>query len=201
MAARGRPPVRLTDEQRKRVEDNLPLVKYVLGRYGNFELDSLEDAYQIGSIGLMRAAASYDSAKSAFSGYAVQCILNQLRMERRAMRAAQRGFGLPALPLDAHAADNGAAIVDLLAADGPDVLERVADADAARRAMCLLQSMHTRPAEVTRSYLAGGRTQVEVGRQFGVSQPYVSREVKRTLAKLRAMLAPEEITRNGGETP
>lgn len=60
----------LTDEQRARVEDNLGLVGWVLGRRRTPD-DEWDDAFQDGVFGLIRAAQMFDSAKGfRFSTYA-----------------------------------------------------------------------------------------------------------------------------------
>lgn len=72
----------LNEEQRVLVENNLRLVSFALKKIDVKDIGGWDDAYQIGTIGLMKAAARYDRQRNvAFSTFAMPCILNELRME------------------------------------------------------------------------------------------------------------------------
>lgn len=66
-----------------RVEDNLKLVHHVIwdkfiasvSEPGGYEYD---DLFQVGSIGLLKAARSYNESEAKFSTYAVTCIKNEI---------------------------------------------------------------------------------------------------------------------------
>ena len=67
------------------IEDNLKLVWYVINEFTNrgYTKDNLiideEDLYQIGCMGLTKAAKSFDKKKGAsFSSFAVTCIRNEI---------------------------------------------------------------------------------------------------------------------------
>lgn len=86
----------LTREQQELVENNLPLVYWVIMEsihvnkniYG-FEY---EDLYQEGCIWLCHAAATYDPARSRFSTYAKRTVRNGLISYCRQMCSRQRRF-------------------------------------------------------------------------------------------------------------
>ena len=67
-----------------RVEENLNLVHHIIwdkfisntkSRNGRFEYD---DLFQVGSVGLVKAARTYDENGSKFSTYAASCIKNEI---------------------------------------------------------------------------------------------------------------------------
>ena len=65
----------LTESQRALVEANLGLISYAMTKLPIYLFDSPEDAFQIGTIGLMKAARSFDpDRKILFSSYAMPCI-------------------------------------------------------------------------------------------------------------------------------
>ena len=73
----------LSDEQRKLVENNLAVIDQVIRRKisMNREIPGMEydDLYQIGAIGLCKAAANYQKKENAtFETYAFQVIKNEL---------------------------------------------------------------------------------------------------------------------------
>ena len=53
----------LTESQRTLVENNLGLISYAMKKLPIYLFDSPEDAFQIGTIGLMKAARSFDPEK------------------------------------------------------------------------------------------------------------------------------------------
>ena len=70
----------LTESQRALVEENLGLISYAMTKLPIYLFDSREDAFQIGTIGLMKAARHYDPSRNIlFSTYAMPCIVNELR--------------------------------------------------------------------------------------------------------------------------
>ena len=74
----------LTESQRTLVEANLGLISYAMTKIPIYLFDSREDAFQIGAIGLMKAARHYDLSRNIlFSTYAMPCIFNELRMALR----------------------------------------------------------------------------------------------------------------------
>jgi len=74
--------VKLTDEQRMLARENTGLVRQVIkdrirdvGKIGFFTYD---DLYQIGCVGLCKAAVAYKQGKIRFSTYAYRVILNEI---------------------------------------------------------------------------------------------------------------------------
>lgn len=70
----------MNDAQQKLVEDNLNLVHHVIWRYySSFRFD--EDIVSCATMGLCKAALTWDESKSKFTTYACSCIRNEIRME------------------------------------------------------------------------------------------------------------------------
>ncbi|MGN0745392.1 MAG: sigma-70 family RNA polymerase sigma factor [Aristaeellaceae bacterium] len=94
--------VRLNDAQRSLVEQNLPLVGFVLRRRfpGQFTGADREDALQEGFIALCKAAVGYRPGSIAFSTYACRCIYVELLKSIRLSRAACRNPAMEAASLD-----------------------------------------------------------------------------------------------------
>ena len=70
----------MTSERQKLVEDNLPLVYFIISKeYPTFIGD--EDLAQSASLGLCQAANNWDETKGLFSTYAGKCIRNEINKE------------------------------------------------------------------------------------------------------------------------
>lgn len=67
--------ITLNEAQRMLVESNLKLVSFALKRIDVKCIGGWDEAYQIGSIGLIKTAARYDRCRNvAFSSFAIPCI-------------------------------------------------------------------------------------------------------------------------------
>jgi len=67
----------------KLVEDNLKLISYIINRYfygKSKQKDEWEDMFSCGTIGLVKAAKTYDPEKGKFCTWAAMCIKNSIRM-------------------------------------------------------------------------------------------------------------------------
>lgn len=70
----------MTNESQRLVEDNLPLVYFIISReYPTFIGD--EDLSQSAALGLCQAAENWDETKGLFSTYAGRCIRNEINKE------------------------------------------------------------------------------------------------------------------------
>ena len=118
-------PQRLTDAQRRLVEENLRLVGYTLNKYYPISIPEgeTEDFNSIGCIGLCRAAAHYNPEEGPFAPYAIQSIRREIRREfvdrYRAKRKHEALLTLDALTEDDKALEeaipDGQVSVELLA--------------------------------------------------------------------------------------
>ena len=69
----------LENDVEKYVNENLGLINMVAKRFSGFDVD-YEDLFQIGSIGLLKAARAFDESKNIkFSTYAVSKIIGEIR--------------------------------------------------------------------------------------------------------------------------
>ena len=69
----------LENDVEKYVNENLGLINMVAKRFSGFDVDH-EDLFQIGSIGLLKAARAFDESKNIkFSTYAVSKIIGEIR--------------------------------------------------------------------------------------------------------------------------
>lgn len=177
----------------KLIEHNLRLVAHIAKKYAQSGVDQ-EDLVSIGSIGLMKAIATFQPEAGRLTTYAARCIENEMLMALR----ANKKHKLTALLSESAATDadgNELPIEELLGTE-PDMIEaQVETAIEAERAMRLMESvLDSRELSVIqmRYGLTDGQmhAQKEVGAALGISRSYVSRIETQALKKLRRAMNP-----------
>ena len=171
------------------IEHNLRLVAHVVKKYYTQSGDQ-EDLISIGTIGLIKAVASFNQSKGArLATYAARCIENEILMHFRSQKKLQGEVSLS----DAIETDKDGDALELMDVVGMDdtMLEDISDRDNAQRVCVLVdQCLTQREAEIIRlRFGLGGTlplTQREIATSFGISRSYVSRLEKKALDKLRA---------------
>ena len=170
------------------IEHNLRLVVYLSRHFENTGVN-IEDLISIGTIGLIKAVNTFNSAKNIkLATYASRCIENEILMYLR-KRGAQRSELSFDEPLNTDWDGNELLLSDILGTDGDEVsrpLEDDAEKAMLRRAVAAL-SDREREIISLRFGLRSGReyTQKEVADLLGISQSYISRLEKKIIERLR----------------
>ena len=170
------------------IEHNLRLVVYLSRHFENTGVN-IEDLISIGTIGLIKAVNTFNSAKNIkLATYASRCIENEILMYLR-KRGAQRSELSFDEPLNTDWDGNELLLSDILGTDGDEVsrpLEDDAERAMLRRAVSAL-SDREREIISLRFGLGCGReyTQKEVADLLGISQSYISRLEKKIIERLR----------------
>ena len=170
------------------IEHNLRLVVFIARRFENTGIN-IEDLISIGTIGLIKAVNTFNSAKNIkLATYASRCIENEILMYLR-KRGAQRSELSFDEPLNTDWDGNELLLSDILGTDGDEVsrpLEDDAEKAMLRRAVAAL-SDREREIISLRFGLKSGReyTQKEVADLLGISQSYISRLEKKIIERLR----------------
>ena len=170
------------------VEHNLRLVAHIVKKYYAAPGEQ-EDLISIGSVGLIKAAGTFDpDKKTRFATYAARCIENEILMYFRSRKKAAGDLSLDD-PIDTDRDGNSLTLLDLMSEE-EDVVGRLDLALAAEKLRTALGvSLDAREQEVIRlRYGLGNRlplTQREVAARLGISRSYVSRIESRALLRLR----------------
>ncbi|MBQ0110878.1 MAG: RNA polymerase sporulation sigma factor SigK [Oscillospiraceae bacterium] len=179
------------DPQAKNVliEHNLRLVAHIAKKYSGQKADR-DDLVSIGTIGLIKAVSSFNSAKGIkLSTYAARCIENEILMYFRGAKKCAQDISLnEALECD----DSGITLMDVIS-DQEDIVDKIDTGIKIEKLRSLLKSELT-PRERTiinyRYGLDGHKElpQREVAARLNISRSYVSRIEKKALIKLFAKL-------------
>lgn len=175
------------------IERNLRLVAHIAKKYQNADED-MEDLISIGTIGLIKAVASFDAGKGKLSTYASRCIDNELLMLLRAKKKTSREVSLYE-PIGTDREGNEINLLDIIESEQPDVTERMELVSNLKKLGHILQDLEEREKEILflRYGIVTGKevTQREIGEYLGISRSYVSRIEKRALHKLRKQFEKE----------
>lgn len=175
--------------QEKLIEHNMRLVAHIAKKYASSGFEN-DDLIAIGSIGLIKAVQSYDSAKSThLATYASRCIENEILMVLRASKKQKAEISLSeAVGTDKEG--NEITLLDILDNGEKDVGERVMQKAEVRdlvRRMNRVLDRREKKILLYRFGLNGQKplTQREVAQKLGISRSYVSRIEKASLEKLK----------------
>ena len=170
---------------------NLRLVVYIARKFETSSVP-LDDLISIGTIGLIKAVATFHPEKNIkLATYASRCIENEILMHLRKI-AQQRAEISIDEPLNVDWDGNELLLSDLLGTDGEEVCRGV-ESESERRLLreaVMRLSPRERQIMEMRFGLKDGqeRTQKEVADAIGISQSYISRLEKRIIRRLRAEL-------------
>lgn len=171
------------------IERNLRLVAHIVKKYNNGDRD-LDDLISIGTIGLIKAIASYNLNKGTrLATYAARCIDNELLMMLRAEKKQTKEISLHE-PIGIDKEGNEISLMDVLENDRNNTI--IDEVDLKIKVKQLYNKMKNvlKKREKTvielRYGLVNGveKTQREIACMLGISRSYVSRIEKKALKKL-----------------
>ena len=172
------------------IERNLRLVAHIVKKYQGAS-EELDDLISIGTIGLIKAVQTFDSAKaSKLSTYAARCIDNELLMLLRSRKKSNREVSLYE-PIGTDKEGNEISLLDMIETEPVDVVKNYAlkqDTTLLYRLLPEILSQREQEILKLRYGLYGEKelTQREIAKRLNISRSYVSRFEKNALLKLRS---------------
>lgn len=172
---------------------NLRLVAYIVNK--NYpDSNDQDDLISIGTIGLIRAAETFDYSKgNHFSTYASKCIDNQIKMHFRKIKHQLTEVSISD-PIDSDTEGNALTLADICSADinvEEDVMLKI---NSEKLYRFIEEELDEREREIIAKRYGipdkNGRvctplTQREIAKELKISRSYISRIEKRALEKLR----------------
>lgn len=176
------------------IEHNLRLVAYIVNK--NYpDSNEQDDLISIGTIGLIRAAETFDYQKgNHFSTYASKCIDNQIKMYFRKIKHQLTEISISE-PIDSDSEGNALTLADIFSSDinieedvllkiNSEKLYRFIEEELDEREREIIAKRYGIPDKSGR--ISKPLTQREIAKELGISRSYISRIEKRALEKLRA---------------
>ena len=186
------------DARGKLIEHNLRLVAYIVNK--NYPeavrgcQQDADDLISIGTIGLIRAAETFDYTKGRrFSTYASRCIDNQIKMHFRKIKRQQSEVYINE-PLETDSEGNTLTIADILASNVNIEEETELRINSQKLYRYIDEELDEREKEIIckrygirdgRGFVCEAMTQREIANQLKISRSYISRIEKKALEKLR----------------
>ncbi len=173
------------------VEHNLRLVAHIAKKFSASGVEQ-DDLVSIGSIGLIKAVASFRPEAGRLTAYASRCIENEILMTLRSNKKNKSNLSLSD-PIGSDREGNEIMLLDILGTDPGIVPDQAEMNIESARAIALLGKVLTereRRVVLLRHGLIDGvqHPQHEVAKLLGISRSYVSRIEKRAFEKLREKL-------------
>ncbi len=172
----------------KLIEHNLRLVVYIAKRFDNTGID-MDDLVSIGTIGLIKAVASYNPDKNIkLATFASRCIENEILMYLRKMSKTRTEVSLDE-PLNVDWEGNMLLLSDVLGTDPECVYNDVEGAQEKEILYAVFQKLPERERQILEMrfglYGKEEKTQKEIADMMGISQSYISRLEKKIVSTLK----------------
>lgn len=170
------------------VERNLRLVAHIAKKYNKIAGADDDDLISIGTIGLIKAIATFDYTKQArLVTYAARCIENEILMSVRGSKKLRQEISLNEC-LGHDSDGNEVTFMDILPASDVEIADKVStDMDIRKLGKYIKKCLSKREQEIIiKRYGLGKRsyTQQEIARDMNISRSYVSRIEKKALDAL-----------------
>ena len=168
------------------VVQNRPLIMMCIKRFPNFQdpVINYEELIACGELGLVKALNAYRLEKDImFSTYAVKCITNEMRMAIRQFHKHEHTYSLNDL------VGEDISFIDTIIDERSDVERDILNRSMLDSATKALVHLTPREREVMTLVIRSRGTieQWKIAKQIGLSQPQVSRIVRRAQKKLEAI--------------
>lgn len=172
------------------VLNNVKLINYVINKMGLME--SREHFYDVGMIGLVRAAKCFDPNKGVtFGTYGIWCIKNEILKDIRKQKSVHNKANYNTISLDASVNDDGEtelALKDMIA-DKFDLEKYIIEQEEIEKLYKAISQLPFRDKFILDcTYGPDELTQAEVAKMLGIKQASVSRRLQRIYKKLRKLM-------------
>lgn len=178
--------IQLTSEQQEMVLKNRGLVPYIVNKLG-IPYEDFDDMISIGTIGLIKAVATFDSSKKIkFATYATTCIKNEIFMSLRKSHKYQNVLSLDEIIFENNQDGSELSLKDSISdPKSLDFEKQLGDMDVIAKALNYILNCFTREVTIILLLSIAGVKQSIIADIVGISQSYVSRIIKRNSCKLR----------------
>lgn len=173
-------------EQEKMVLENRRLVYYIAKKL-NIIQDEFDDFVSIGTIGLIKATASFDTSKNIkFVTYAARCIENEMLMYIRKEKRRTVDVSLDE-PLYVDGEGNKLKVSDVIASED-NFAEDLVTTETFVELISIVLNRLTKKERMIMLYKIADVNQSEVAKQLKISQSYASRLERKLSKKIRTYM-------------
>ena len=184
----------LTDEQKKLVEDNIPLAYSVAKRVCHPHIE-YDDAVQLALLGFCKAAHLYKPEKGKFTAIACLAAKHTIQIEERKYRneIAKAVYCSRSIDSDIFEQDSGCCnLHELIPDPRQDTYKQAEERIVLEKVGTFMRSLNSRDKDVFKYRVLFDMTQQEIANRTGLSQSYVSRIIRRLMSRVNSVLGSEE---------
>lgn len=171
-------------------EDNINLIYFVLKQLNIYKRDGIDEYFDVGMIGLTKGLQTYTESKGSLSTYLVSCIRNEIVMELRNQKASKRNNGVKPVSMETPTTDK-LTIGDTIKSDF-DLLESIIKNERIKELGVAITTLKPVEKHVIIDIYFNNKTQLEIAKELGFRQSYVSRIKTRAIKKLRTWFEKKE---------
>ena len=183
--------MKLSSEEERLVLDNQNLVHFVLKRLNVVSAyQDYEDMVSMGTIGLIKAAITYDSSQNVtFSTYATRCISNEILMYFRNNKKHRNDVSIYTT-IGYGDKDKELTLLDTFVDPKSNFEEKIIqDEEYIKMIKIILNCLQGRQ-RIILLYQVAGFTQIEIAKKMNISRSYVSTIENSAIKELRRFLSP-----------
>lgn len=178
--------MKLSSDREHLVLDNQKLVYYLVHKLGITQNSSkYEDIVSIGTIGLIKAAITFDPSKEiTFSTYALTCIRNEIFMYYRKTNKYANDISIDE-PIIDNGEGNELTIGDTIAHPESNFFEKIVNTEDFIQLMNIILNYLDKRMRLVMLYRIGDMLQQDVAKKLRLSQSVISRIETKATIKIR----------------
>lgn len=176
---------------RELVENNIGLVGHVVNSFAPRNKQEDEEFYSQGCLGLVKAARTFNPESGVqFASYAVICIKNEIRLFLRTRRRYEKRFCYLENELPGQQdekSEDRFSYLDCIADDYnlEEEVERQCEIQYLRKMLEKLPKLEQTILKKKFGFFGEPKTEIEISRDLGISQGWVSRLKSKAIKNLR----------------
>ena len=171
-------------------EDNINLIYFVLKQLNMYNKDGIDEYFDVGMLGLVKGLKTYSESKGVISTYLVKCIRNEIVMELRNQKTDKRNNGVKPISMETPTKDK-LTIGDTIKSDF-DILENTIKNERIKELGVAITTLKPVEKHVIIDIYFNNKTQLEIAKELGFRQSYVSRIKTKAIKKLRTWFEKNE---------
>ncbi len=181
--------MKLSSEKEYLVLDNQKLVYHLVKKLRiNPNSSEYEDIISIGTIGLIKAAITFKpSKKIRFATYASKCINNEIFIYYRQTNKYANDISIDKLSKK-YEEGKGINLADTIEDSASDFFEQLLHKEDFVQLVSIVLNYLRKKERLVLLYTMADLSQADIAKKLNISQPYVSRIIKKSVGKIREVV-------------
>lgn len=176
----------LSSEKEHLVLDNQRLVHYIIRKLGiTLKSSEYEDIVSIGTIGLVKAAITFDSSKKIkFSTYASRCINNEIFIYYRKAKKYANDISIDE-PIGNDKEGKELTLIEAIEDPESNFVEEIECEESFIQLVSIILNYLEGKNRLVILYQMGNMSQIDIAEKLNIAQSYVSRILTKSINEIR----------------